>query len=87
MAFGGLAVSKTEYWLTWSYFVVCFSVVYMVAMIRYNKQLAKIIAERVFAPFFQKLSDSESFRKRYLKLGALLFTLSFTLKLVLDYFG
>jgi hypothetical protein len=35
-----------------------------------------------FKEFFQKLSDSEAFRKNELKLGADLFRLSFVLKLV-----
>jgi len=84
LAFGGWRVSKTEYWLYWNYFVACFTVVYILFIVLYNKRLANYLANRVFAPFFQKLSDSGDFRKNALKLGAILFIPSFFFKILLN---
>jgi len=44
MGVGEIMVPKTEYWVSWSYFVVCFSVVYIFGIIRFNKPLANCLA-------------------------------------------
>ena len=54
---------------------------YIIAMPAYSKRLSTFSSYDFFGPFFQKLSDSEVFRKNALKPGAVLFTRSFILKL------
>jgi hypothetical protein len=66
----------------WLYAVVGFMVLYLAMMFFYLKSIAQFVATRIFRPFFQRLSDSSVFRSQLLKTGALLFSLSFGMKML-----
>lgn len=70
---------EEEWWL---YTVIGIMVVYLALMFFYLKDLAQFIANRIFRPFFQHLSESGAFRTQLLKMGALLFTVSFGMKML-----
>lgn len=70
----------TESW--WLYVVIGSMVIYLALMFFYLKPVAQFIANRIFRPFFQRLSESGSFRSQLLKMGAFLFSFSFGMKML-----
>jgi carbon starvation protein CstA len=83
-SFLGIYMASTQYLMQWNIFLAVFMVIYILTILKYSKRFSAFLSNDFFGPFFQKLSDSEVFRKNALKLGAVLFTLSFVLKMVVD---